>query len=139
MKGILMTKKIKLKINEFILNSKKKLPEVVVAYETYGTINEDKSNVILVCHALTGDAHAGTNLDDKKLGWWDYYIGKNKAIDTEKYYIISTNILGGCKGTTGPASINPKTKKKYGFDFPVINIKDIVNVQKLFFEQSLLC
>lgn len=105
---------------------------ITVAYETYGKLNETKNNVILVIHALTGDAHAAGyhNEDDKKPGWWDTLIGKNKAFDTNKYFVICTNILGGCSGTTGPSSINPETERPYGITFPVFTIEDTVKVQK---------
>lgn len=112
------------------LESGASLDNVVVAYETYGELNKEKNNVIHVCHALTGDAHAaGWHKGDKKPGWWEIIIGPGKALDTNKYFIICSNVLGGCKGTTGPSSINPKTGKEYGLDFPVITIKDMVNVQ----------
>ena len=107
------------------------LEDVTVAYETYGKLNKEKSNAILVCHALTGDAHAaGWHKGAKKPGWWEIVIGPGKALDSEKYFIICSNVLGGCMGTTGPASINPKTGKPYGLEFPVITINDMVNVQK---------
>ena len=113
------------------LDSGKTLEEVDVAYETYGELNKEKSNAILVCHALTGDAHAaGWHLGDKKPGWWEIVIGPGKALDTDRYFIICSNVLGGCKGTTGPSSINPKTGKQYGLEFPVITIGDMVRVQK---------
>ncbi len=113
------------------LDSGKVLEEVTVAYETYGELNKEKSNAILVCHALTGDAHAaGWHKGDKKPGWWEIVIGPGKALDTEKYFIICSNVLGGCKGTTGPSSINPKTGNEYGLEFPVITIADMVEVQK---------
>ncbi len=113
------------------LDSGKILDNVSVAYETYGELNKEKSNAILICHALTGDAHAaGWHKGDKKPGWWEIVIGPGKALDSEKYFIICSNVLGGCKGTTGPSSINPKTNKPYGLDFPVITIGDMVNVQK---------
>ena len=113
------------------LDSGQTLEEVTVAYETYGELNKQKSNAILVCHALTGDAHAaGWHKGDKKPGWWEIVIGPGKALDSEKYFIICSNVLGGCKGTTGPSSINPKTKKEYGLEFPVITISDMVKVQK---------
>lgn len=113
------------------LESGEKLDDVVVAYETYGELNKEKNNAVFICHALTGDAHAaGWHEGDKKPGWWEILIGPGKALDSEKYFIICSNVLGGCKGTTGPASINPKTSKPYGLDFPVITIKDMVNVQK---------
>lgn len=105
---------------------------VRVAYETYGVLNENKDNAILLLHALTGDAHAaGYNSGtDKKPGWWDDMVGPDKAFDTNKYFVISSNMLGGCSGTTGPCSINPQTGKPYGLDFPVITIEDAVKVQK---------
>lgn len=128
--GIVETKS--LNISEPIeLDSGAVLDEVTVAYETYGELNKEKSNAILICHALTGDAHAaGWHEGDKKPGWWEIVIGPGKALDSEKYFIICSNVLGGCKGTTGPSSINPKTKKEYGLDFPVITISDMVKVQK---------
>ncbi|KKH45707.1 homoserine O-acetyltransferase [Methanosarcina sp. 1.H.A.2.2] len=115
----------------FSLESGKTLSGVRIEYEMYGKPNADKSNVILICHALTGDAHAaGFHTGDRKPGWWDIVIGPNKAFDTEKYCIICSNILGGCKGSTGPSSIDPETGKNYGISFPVITIKDMVNAQK---------
>lgn len=115
----------------FKLESGKTLSHVRIEYEMYGKMNPDKSNVILICHALTGDAHAaGFHVSDKKPGWWNIVIGPNKAFDTEKYCIICSNIIGGCKGSTGPSSINPETGKPYGILFPVITIADMVNAQK---------
>lgn len=113
------------------LESGKELKEVQVAYETYGTLNENADNAILLLHALTGDAHAaGYHEGDKKPGWWDDMVGSGKAFDTDKYFVICSNMLGGCKGTTGPSSINPDTGREYGLDFPVITIEDVVKVQK---------
>ena len=105
---------------------------ITVAYETYGKLNEDGTNVILVIHALTGDAHAAGyhSENDKKPGWWDSMIGPDKAFDTKKYFVVCTNILGGCSGTTGPSSINPETGKPYGLSFPVFTIEDTVHVKK---------
>lgn len=105
---------------------------ITVAYETYGKLNEDGSNAILVIHALTGDAHAAGyhSETDKKPGWWDTIIGPNKAFDTNKYFVICSNILGGCSGTTGPSSINPETGKPYGLSFPVFTIEDTVKVKR---------
>ena len=123
----------KFKINEPInLDSGVELSDIEVAYETYGKLNEKKDNVILLFHALTGDAHAAGyhSETDKKPGWWDDMVGSGKAFDTDKYFVVCSNILGGCKGTTGPSSINPKTNKPYGLDFPVITIEDTVKVQK---------
>ena len=128
--GIVETEYLNIK-EPIELDSGKILDEVTIAYETYGELNKEKSNAILVCHALTGDAHAaGWHKGDKKPGWWEIVIGPGKALDSEKYFIICSNVLGGCKGTTGPSSINPKTGKKYGLDFPVITISDMVKVQK---------
>jgi homoserine O-acetyltransferase/O-succinyltransferase len=116
--------------DELILESGEKLGPVTLAYETYGTLNQGKSNAILILHALTGDAHAaGYHEGDKDPGWWDNMIGPGKAFDTDKYFVICSNVIGGCKGSTGPASINPQTSKPYGLDFPLITIKDMVNTQ----------
>lgn len=113
------------------LKSGVKLGPIVQAYETYGELNNDKSNAILVFHALTGDAHAaGWHEGAKKPGWWDSMIGPGKAFDTDKYFVICINCLGSCKGTSGPTSINPKTNKPYGLSFPVVTIEDMVDVQK---------
>jgi len=117
--------------NELTLESGEKIGPITVAYETYGKLNGQKSNAILILHALTGDAHAaGLHEVDEKPGWWDDMIGPGKAFDTNKYFVICSNVLGGCQGTTGPSSINPKTGRNYGCDFPVIGISDMVNVQK---------
>lgn len=129
--GIVETKFLKIDY-PFVLESEKYLDNITVAYETYGELNNDKNNAILICHALTGDAHAaGWHKGDKKPGWWEMIIGPGKVLDSEKYFIICSNVLGGCKGTTGPSSINPKTGHEYGLEFPVITIKDMVDVQKV--------
>ncbi|MFV0367141.1 MAG: homoserine O-acetyltransferase family protein, partial [Hyphomicrobiaceae bacterium] len=113
-----------------MLDSGQQLPTFQVAYETWGELNADKSNAILVCHALTGDQYVvGKNPVTGKSGWWETLIGPGKAIDTDKYFIICANILGGCMGTTGPASVNPETGRPYGLTFPVITISDMVNAQ----------
>ena len=113
------------------LTSGKTLSNVELAYETYGELNSAKTNAILVCHALTGDAHAaGWHSGDAKPGWWEIIIGPGKALDTDKYFVICSNVLGGCKGSTGPASINPETGKEYALDFPIITIEDMVHAQK---------
>jgi homoserine O-acetyltransferase len=108
------------------------LGPIQVAYETYGRLNADHSNAVFICHALSGDAHVAGyhNETDRKPGWWDIMIGPGKAIDTNKYFVICPNVLGGCRGTTGPSSINPATGKPWGLDFPVITIEDMVKVQK---------
>ncbi len=116
--------------DRFGLDSKEKLGPITVAYETYGELNEEFSNAILVPHAFSGDAHAaGWHAGAAKPGWWDDMIGPGKAFDTDKYFVICSNVLGGCKGTTGPSSINPETGKRFGLDFPLITIPDMVRVQ----------
>ena len=116
---------------ELILENGDKLGPITVAYETYGKLNAQRSNAILILHALSGDAHAaGFHKGDEKPGWWDEMIGPGKGFDTDKYFVVCSNVLGGCKGTTGPSSTNPKTARPYGFDFPVISISDMVKVQK---------
>lgn len=116
--------------NGLVLENGEILQSVTVAYETYGTLNKKKNNAILILHAFSGDSHAALyHENDKKPGWWDILIGSGKAFDTDKYFMISSNVLGGCKGTTGPASINPNTGKLYGLDFPLITITDMVNLQ----------
>lgn len=118
-----------------ILEGGEVLSSLTVAYETYGRLNRDKSNAILVCHALSGDAHAaGYHSRDDKPGWWDSVIGPKKAFDTDHYFVICSNVIGGCKGSTGPMSINPSTRKPYGADFPVITIGDVVHAQKILLE-----
>ena len=117
--------------DELVLENGEKLGPITLAYETYGKLNDDKSNAILIVHALSGDAHAaGYHEGEEKAGWWDDAIGPGKAYDTDKYYVICSNVIGGCKGSTGPSSINPKTGKPYGLDFPIITIKDMVKAQK---------
>ncbi|MDD5659676.1 MAG: homoserine O-acetyltransferase [Actinomycetota bacterium] len=118
--------------DEFVLTNKSKLGPVNIAYETYGVLNEDKNNAIMIFHALTGDAHAAGyhSSGDKKPGWWDTMIGPGKPFDTDKYFVICSNIIGGCKGSTGPSSINPKTSRPYGLSFPVISIRDMIIPQK---------
>ncbi len=104
-----------------------------IRYETYGRLNSDRSNAILLTHAFSGDAHAAGYhaVDDRKPGWWDRMIGPGRAIDTERYFVMCSNVLGGCMGTSGPGSINPKTGKPYALEFPVITIQDMVGAQKL--------
>lgn len=137
------------------LDCGKELSPVSVAYETYGTLAPARDNVILVCPALSGDAHAAgyarTPSDsstrdgfraeerdaasDHSLGWWDGMIGPGKAFDTDHFFVVSTNLLGGCRGTTGPSSINPQTGRAYGSDFPVITVADMVRVQRAFLRE----
>ncbi len=129
---------------DFILKSGVKLAPVTLAYETYGELNQEKSNAILIYHALTGDAHAaGFHEGDKKPGWWDKMIGPGKGFDTNKYFVICANVIGSCQGSTGPVSINPKTDKAYGLSFPVVTIEDMVVAQKKLIDhlgiKKLLC
>ncbi len=112
------------------LECEQDLAPLTIAYQTYGTLNADKSNAILVCHALTGDQHvANEHPITGKPGWWATLVGNGKPVDTRRYFVICANILGGCMGSSGPASINPKSGKPYGVDFPVITIGDMVNAQ----------
>jgi homoserine O-acetyltransferase len=131
------------------------LHPIRVAYETYGTLSPARDNVILVCHALSGDAHAagltrtpaaestrdGFAADDrdgaagKGLGWWDGMIGPGKAFDTDRYFVVSTNLLGGCRGTTGPSSVNPATGAPYGSEFPIITVADMVRTERAFLDE----
>jgi len=131
--------------NEMELECGRKLGPITIAYETYGELSPTKDNAILIVHALSGDAHcAGFNSPkDEKPGWWDDMIGPGKGIDTAKYFVICSNIIGGCKGSTGPSTINPETGAPYGIGFPVVTIKDMVNAQKALLDHlgigSLLC
>src|SRR5256885_9820007 len=112
------------------LESGATLAPVEIAYQTYGQLDPENSNAILVLHAFTGDAHAaGISAETGKPGWWDNMIGPGKAFDTEKYFIICSNVLGGCQGTTGPSSVNPQTGCPYALTFPVITIGDMVLLQ----------
>jgi homoserine O-acetyltransferase len=116
-----------------ILESGDQLESLEIIFETYGNLNPDRTNAILVCHALSGNHHSAgyyKNPDERK-GWWDSLIGPGKAIDTNKYFVVSPNNLGGCHGTTGPTSIDPKTQEIYGPDFPMITVSDWVNCQAL--------
>jgi homoserine O-acetyltransferase len=118
--------------DELVLENGAKLGPITLAYETCGTLNEDKSNVILVLHALSGDSHVAGYYkpEDEKPGWWDNMVGPGKGIDTNKYFVVCSNILGSCLGSTGPCTINPKTVLPYGLDFPVVTIGDMVCAQK---------
>lgn len=117
--------------NKLSLESGSELGPITLAYEAYGSLNEDKNNAILITHALSGDAHvAGRHHpDDRKPGWWDSMVGPGKAFDTDKYFVFCANVLGGCQGSTGPSSTNPETGKPYGLDFPIITIYDMVKAQ----------
>ncbi len=128
--GIVETKYFNLP-GRLVLESGEVLDQVALAYETYGKLNADKSNAILIFHALSGDAHAAGkhSENDKKTGWWDNTVGPGKAFDTNKYFVICANTIGGCSGSTGPSSINPKTNQAYALNFPAFTLKDIVNSQ----------
>jgi homoserine O-acetyltransferase len=137
-----------------LLDCGRQLHPIRVAYETYGVLSPERDNVILVCHALSGDAHAagfseastdestrdGFGADErdgtagKGLGWWDGMIGPGKAFDTDHFFVVSTNLLGGCRGSTGPSSIDPATGKAYGSDFPVITVADMVRTERAFLD-----
>ena len=137
--GIVETKTVELDLppGGFSLHKGGTLESIAVAYETYGELSRDKDNVVYICHALTGDAHVAGRYseNDDKPGWWDEMVGPGKGIDTDYYHVVCANILGGCKGTTGPSSTSPATGKPYGSSFPDITVRDIVRVQKLLLEQ----
>ena len=107
-----------------------RLSEVIVAFETYGRLSPQRDNAVLICHALSGDSHVAGHDDDDDPGWWDVVVGPGKAIDTDRYFVVCPNILGGCRGTTGPNSVNPATGRPYATEFPVITVGDIVEVQR---------
>jgi len=152
--GIIHTQFLKLP-RPLLLDCGRELPQVRIAYETYGRLSPARDNVILVCHALSGDAHAagysaapnaGSTRDGfraeerdteqgRGLGWWDGMIGQGKAFDTDRFFIISPNLLGGCRGTTGPSSRNPVTGRPYGSDFPVITVADMVKAQRALLDE----
>jgi homoserine O-acetyltransferase len=141
--------------NPVALDCGRSLFPIRIAYETYGTLSPGRDNVILVCHALSGDAHAagfartppaestrdGFGAKDRDgaagrgLGWWDGMIGPGKAFDTDRFFVVSTNLLGGCRGTTGPSSTNPETGRPYGSDFPVITVADMVRTERAFLDE----
>lgn len=118
--------------NEMMLECGEKLGPITIAYETCGELNADRSNTVLICHALSGDSHVAGyySESDSKPGWWDIMVGPGKGIDTNKYFIVCSNILGSCMGSTGPSSYKPKTVEPYGRDFPVVTIGDMVEAQK---------
>lgn len=107
------------------------LPGITVTYETYGTLNAAKDNAIYLCHALSGDSHVAQHDPADDPGWWDIAVGPGKVIDTNQYFVICSNVLGGCRGTTGPNNINPSTGEPYGQEFPVVSVEDMVDVQKM--------
>ena len=108
-----------------------RLAEVTVAYETYGQLSDAKDNAVLICHALSGDSHVAAHDAEDDPGWWDVCAGPGKPIDTDRYFVICPNILGGCRGTTGPGSVNPETDRPYGTDFPTVTIDDMVDAQRM--------
>jgi homoserine O-acetyltransferase/O-succinyltransferase len=116
------------------LEIKGQLDSVTVAYETYGQLNAARDNAVLVCHAISGDSHVARHDEQDDDGWWEVAVGPGKAIDTSRFFVICTNLLGGCRGTTGPCSLNPATGKPYGKDFPTITIGDMVEVQRRLLE-----
>jgi len=139
--------------HELELDSGERLGPITLAFETYGRLNADRSNAVLIEHALSGDAHAagisvdensisalelgmhgiesaGGTIDKRRLGWWDDMIGPGKAFDTDKYFVICSNVIGGCRGSTGPSSLNPRTGRPYGLSFPVVTIADMVRAQR---------
>lgn len=129
----------------FVLRTEESLPEFTLAYETYGKLNDDASNAVLLFHALTGSQHAaGLNMEVEGVGdrwspechngWWDLFVGPKKALDTDKFFVICANVLGGCYGSTGPSSVNPLTKKPYGASFPTLRFADMVDAQMLLLE-----
>ncbi|WP_331714503.1 homoserine O-acetyltransferase MetX [Auraticoccus cholistanensis] len=114
-----------------VLASGQRLSEVDVAYETYGELSPEKDNAVMICHALTGDAHAaGWHPGDRRPGWWDTLIGPGKPLDTDRLFVVCANLLGGCQGTTGPASPDPATGQPYGLDFPLLQVADFVTVHR---------
>jgi homoserine O-acetyltransferase/O-succinyltransferase len=135
-----------------LLDAGRELRDVRIAYETYGKLTAARDNVVLVCHALSGDAHAAGitpgapsagELDTKALGWWDPMIGPGRSFDTDRWHVVCTNLLGGCRGTTGPSSLDPDTGKPYGSTFPPITVTDLVRTQHAFLQalgiDSVLC
>jgi homoserine O-acetyltransferase/O-succinyltransferase len=111
------------------LESGGRLSDVTVCYETYGRLNDARDNAVLVCHALSGDSHVAQHDPDDEPGWWDIMVGPGCPIDTERYFVVCANLLGGCRGTTGPSFVDPTTGRPYGADFPVVTVADMVNVQ----------
>ena len=117
----------------FVFESGGSIPELTLRYEAYGRLNAAKDNAVLICHALSGNHHcAGVHgLEERKQGWWNFMVGPGKPIDTSRYYVICSNVLGGCSGSSGPDSINPQTGKRYRLDFPKLTVRDMVRAQSL--------
>ncbi|TGK14668.1 homoserine O-acetyltransferase [Leptospira fluminis] len=128
--GIVQTQTVQLP--DLRLGNGSILSPLLIAYETYGVLSEKKDNAILICHALSGDAHAAGfhSESDKRPGWWDEYVGPGKAFDTTKYFVISSNVIGGCKGSSGPLTTSPVSGKPFGSSFPFVSIEDMVAAQK---------
>jgi homoserine O-acetyltransferase/O-succinyltransferase len=130
---------------ELLLECGRKFGPITLAYETYGELSPAKDNAILILHALSGDAHAAglNNPNDRHPGWWDIMIGPGKAFDTRKYFVICSNVIGSCQGSTGPGSINPQTGRPYALNFPLVTIHDMVNAQRTLIDHmgidQLLC
>ncbi len=122
--------------NEFVFENGQRLGPLTLAYETYGRLDDEKKNAILVLHALTGDSHAAGyySHEEIKPGWWDIMIGPGKPIDTSRYFVVCSNVLGGCMGSSGPSSIDPRTSRPYGLRFPSVTIGDMVRAQKRLIE-----
>ncbi|MFV0438365.1 MAG: homoserine O-acetyltransferase [Desulfopila sp.] len=124
--------------DELLLEGGARLGPITIAYETYGTLSPAKDNAVLIAHAFSGDAHVAgyytSEIRSEKPGWWDFMIGPGKSIDTDRYFVICSNILGSCMGSTGPGSINPETGEAYGMHFPMVTIGDMVRAQKRLIE-----
>ncbi len=117
----------------FTFKSGQSIPGFMLRYETYGTLNATRDNAVVICHALSGDHHCAGwhSADDRKPGWWNNLIGPGKAVDTNRFFVVCANVLGGCQGSTGPSSLNPVTGRPYGVEFPFVTIRDMVRSQKL--------
>ncbi|MGD1157012.1 MAG: homoserine O-acetyltransferase [Terriglobia bacterium] len=130
---------------EMLLECGRSLGPITLAYETYGELSAAKDNAVLILHALSGDAHAAGyhQPGERQPGWWDIMIGPGKAFDTREYFVICSNVIGGCKGSTGPSSVNPQTGRPYALSFPIVTIRDMVNTQKVLIDhlgiEQLLC
>ncbi|MDO8213882.1 homoserine O-acetyltransferase [Conexibacter sp. CPCC 206217] len=119
-----------------VLESGARLTHVEVAYETYGTLAADGGNVVFICHALSGDAHAaGFHGDDRRPGWWDNIVGPGRPLDTDRFFVVCANVLGGCKGTTGPGSVDPASGRPYGLRFPLLAVRDLVETHRALLRQ----